>query len=183
MRDPTIARNYAEVLLSLARKANDLEGWSVMIGDIADAMERDETLHRFLDSPRVSEEHKNRLLSTALQDRMPRLFVRFLQTLVSNRRQMLIPIIAEEYRALVDEVTGRVQARVTVAREPDEAQRQAIVAALSRAVGKQVVPHVIVNPAIMGGLIVRIGDTVMDGSVRRRLSALRSRLLAGSPTA
>jgi len=183
MREPTIARNYAEALFELARKGGELDGWGAMISDVADAMTRDDRLRRFLESPRVSAEEKNEVLGKALQDRMPRLLVRYLQALVRHRRQMLIPQIAAEYRALVDEAEGRVHAQVTVATDAAAADRDAIARDLSRVLGKRVVPHVTVNPAILGGVVVRVGDVVMDGSVRRRLSVLRSRLERGRPTA
>jgi F-type H+-transporting ATPase subunit delta len=178
MRDATIARNYAEVLLDLARKGGDLDGWGRMIADVADAVSRDPTLRGFLETPRVSAAEKNAILAKAFQDRMPRLLVRFLQALVSNRRQMLIPEIATEYQALVDEVSGRVHAQVTLSREPAAEERDALARELSRVLGRQVVPHVTVNPEILGGVVVRVGDTVMDGSVRRRLAMLEHRLLA-----
>jgi F-type H+-transporting ATPase subunit delta len=108
---------------------------------------------------------------------MPRNFVRFLQALVRNRRQMLIPAIAHEYLDLVDRVEGRVHASVTVAREADDSDRQMIAQQLSRALGKDVVPHFHVDAGILGGLVVRVGDTVLDGSVRRRLATLRARML------
>jgi F-type H+-transporting ATPase subunit delta len=179
MRDVTIARNYADALLTLARKAGDTTGWGTMIADVADAMERDEALRRFLESPRVDAAQKNAILGRAFQDRMPRLFVRYLQALVNNRRQMLIPQIAIAYRDLLDEAEGRVHARVTLATEPTEAETEAIAQQLGRSLGKTVVPHVVVNPAILGGVVVRVGDRVMDGSVRRRLATLRNRLVYG----
>jgi len=178
MRDTTIARNYAEALLALARKAGDLQAWGRLIDDVAAAMERDDRLRRFLEAPQISADQKNAVLAKAYEDRAPRLFLRYLQRLVMNRRQMLIPQIANEYRDLVDEVEGRVHAQVTVARPIEEAERDAIGRQLSRTMGKPVVPQVRVNPNIMGGIVVRIGDRVMDGSVRRRLGILRSRMLA-----
>ena len=179
MRDATIARNYAEVLLALARRSdNDLDAWGRRIGDIAEAMRGDARLRRFLESPRVSEDDKNAVFARALNAAAaPRTFVRFLQTLISNRRQMLIPEIAVEYQNLVDEAEGRLHADVTVARPSSAAEERALAEHLTRALGKRVVPHMRVNPAILGGVVVRIGDTVMDGSVRRRLVALRSRLV------
>ena len=181
MRDATIARNYAEVLFALAGRANnDLDGWGRLIGDLADAIRSDVRLRRYLESPRVSEDEKNAILARALgASATPRTFVRFVHTLVNNRRQMLIPEIAVEYQNLVDATEGRLHADVTVARPATPDQEQVIADQLSRALGKRVVPHVRVNPAIIGGVVVRIGDTIMDGSVRRRLAALRNRLVAG----
>jgi F-type H+-transporting ATPase subunit delta len=176
MREESVARNYAQALLELAQKARDPVGWGTMIADVSAAVQREATLRRFLESPRVSADEKNVVLAKAFQDRLPRLLVRFLQLLVANRRQMLIPEIAREYMTLLDEVEGRVHADVTVARPVDGDEERALTTQLSRAVGKAVVPHFVVDPSILGGIIVRYGDTLMDGSVRRRLATLRSRL-------
>ncbi len=180
MREPTIARNYAETLVALAKKANDLEGWGTMIGELADALQRDPRLPRFLESPRIDADRKNEIIAAAFQDRLPRVFVRFIQAVINHRRQSLIPQIAIEYQALVDEEVGRVHAQVTVARDPDADTQGTITRRLSETVGKSVVPHYQVNPAILGGVVVRIGDLVMDGSVRRRLAVLKARMLRGA---
>ncbi|HXT18508.1 MAG TPA: F0F1 ATP synthase subunit delta [Gemmatimonadaceae bacterium] len=177
MRETTIARNYAEALLELARSANDLRGWGEMIDSVANGIESDRRLRVFLESPRVSAQQKNEIFQKAYGNSLPRNFVRFLQALVNNRRQMLIPVIAHEYHDLVDQVEGRLHASVTVAREADDNDRHVITQQLSRALGKDVVPHFHVNPSILGGVVVRVGDTVLDGSVRRRLSTLRSKML------
>jgi F-type H+-transporting ATPase subunit delta len=179
MRDTTIARNYAETLLVLASKAEDLRGWGRTITDLATAVEQDATLRLFLESPRIGAGEKIRVLGQAFQDRMPRLMVRFLQSLVTHRRQMLIPEIAREYLDLVDAAEGRMHARVTLARESSDAEVKAIAAQLSRVFGKEVVPHVTIDPAIVGGVLVNVGDTVLDGSVRKRLGTLRRRMLRG----
>lgn len=177
MRDPTISRNYAETLVSLARKADDLDGWGAMITEFADAIESDARLRGFLSTPRMSAKGKVEIITQAFNDRLPRLFVRFLAAVIRNRRQRLIPQIAEEYALLVDEVKGRVHARVTLSREPDERLRGTVERQLGTITGKQVVPHFVVKPEILGGVIARIGDTVMDGSLARRLETLRGRML------
>ncbi|MBV9879529.1 MAG: F0F1 ATP synthase subunit delta [Gemmatirosa sp.] len=181
MRDSTIARNYAEVLLTLARRADDPTGWGRTLTEIADALGSDVALRNFLESPRVSAEQKSEVLAKAFQDRVPRLFVKYLQTLVAKGRQMLLPEIATEYRNLLDEAEGRVHAQVTFARPVSDEQRDAVAQGLSRTLGKQVVPHVVVDPAIIGGVVVKVGDRVMDGSVRRRLRLLRDRMVYGAP--
>lgn len=172
----SIARNYAEALLTLARKADDAAGWGGMLRQVANAISTDATLTRFLESPRIAAEAKSDVLAKALGERVPRLFLRFLQQLVKNRRQMLIPAIADEYDTLLDASEGIVHARVTVAREAGEEETAMIADRLSKVVGKKVVPHVSVDPAIIGGVVVRLGDTVMDGSVRRKLAKLRRRM-------
>jgi len=179
MRDTTIARNYAETLLVLAGRANDLRGWGALITELAEAMDTNPKLRLFLESPRVGAAEKNAVLSKALTERTPRNFLRFVQSLVTHRRQMLIPAIAREYLDLVDAAEGRMHARVTVARETSEADTSAITAQLSRMFGKDVIPHVSIDPAIMGGVIVHVGDTVLDGSVRKRLMSVRRRMLVG----
>lgn len=179
MREVSIAKNYAESLLALARKAGDPAAWGAAIGAVGDAVAGDETLRRFLEAPQISAAEKNAVLAKALGRVAPApTFVRFVQKLVTNRRQMLLPAVATEYHNLLDEAEGRVHARVTVAREMDAAAQASIAAALSAALQKTVVPHVAVDPRILGGVVVRVGDTVMDGSVRRRLARLRDRLVA-----
>ena len=178
MRETTIARNYAEALLELARRAGNPAGWGKLIRDVANGMEEDATVSLFLESPKISEAQKNEVFAQALSDRVPRHFLRYLQTLVRKRRQMLIPVIASEYEALLDVHEGRVHANVTVARETSDAQVSVIADQLSRVVGLTVVPHMNVNPAILGGVVVKIGDTVMDGSVRRRLARLKTQMLS-----
>jgi F-type H+-transporting ATPase subunit delta len=108
------------------------------------------------------------------------MLVRFLQILVRNRRQMLIPLIAAEYTRLLDDLEGRIHADVTVARPMDAAAQAVLADRLTKSMGagKRVTPVIRVFPAIMGGAIVRIGDTVVDGSVRTRLGRLRQRLAA-----
>ncbi len=180
MRDTTIARNYAEALLALARKANALESWGTLMAAVSDAVTTDARLANFLAAPQVAAEAKNTVLEKAFGPALPRPLVRFLQKLVQNRRQTLIPEIAVEYANLVDEAEGRVHAQVTLAREASAADREAIAKQLSARLGKTVVPHLHVNPAILGGVIVKVGDTVMDGSVKKRLGMLRSRLATGA---
>ena len=177
MNESTIGRNYAEALLVLAQKNGDIEQWGELLDAIATAMREDQTLRTFLESPKLAATHKIEILEKALGQKVPKLFLRYIETVIQKRRQMLIPAIATEYQALIDESENRLHANVTVAREPAEPEKDALARQLSRLFGKRVVPHISQNPAILGGVIVRVGDTVMDGSVRKRLSVLKQRML------
>jgi F-type H+-transporting ATPase subunit delta len=177
MNDATIGRNYAETLMVLAKRVDAEEAWGKLIEDFGTAMREDHMLRTFLESPKIAASQKIAIVDKALGTRVPPLFLKFIETVISKRRQMLIPAIAIEYRALIDESEDRVHANVTLARDPGEPERDALVRQLSRLFGKRVVPHITLNPGILGGLIVKVGDTVMDGSVRRRLATLRSRMI------
>jgi F-type H+-transporting ATPase subunit delta len=178
MRNSTIARNYAEALLELAKRAKDLRGWGSLINGLADAMQRDQKLRAFLETPRVDAPTKNKVLRKALTDRAPSKFVRFVESVVSHRRQMLFPEIAQEYMDLVDAAENRMHASVTVAKAVDDKTQKMITDRLSKIFDKTVVPHMTVDERILGGLVVRVGDTVMDGSLRRKLGTLKQKMLA-----
>lgn len=188
MHDASIAKNYAEALLELARKADAarpaaagsataVEAWGAVLHALAGAVESDATLRRFLEAPQVAAADKSRILAKGLDGRAPTTFIRFIQKLVTNRRQLLIPGVAAAYTDLLDAAAGRVHARLTFARAVSDADRDAIAARLSGVLRKTIVPHAVVNPAILGGVVVRIGGTVIDGSVRRRLDAVRAKML------
>ena len=94
-------------------------------------------------------------------------------------RQRLLREIATEYQALLDIKHNRVRAGVTLARQADPALQREIQAALSRQLGKEVLATFHVDPEILGGTVVRVGERIHDGSVRRRATKLRRQLLSG----
>ncbi len=176
MRDVTIARNYAEALFDLATRADGVESWGTLLDQTAAAMSTP-AIEAMLMSPRVSREEKVRIVTAALHD-APRGFVLFFAALIRRGRQVLVSAVADEYRALADARLGRVRAGITLARDADPLARQVIAERLSEALGKDVIAGFATDPDILGGTIIRIGDRVYDGSVRKRLSRLRQRLLA-----
>lgn len=177
MRAVTIARNYAETLFELARRAGETEAWGDLM-DVTAAALGTPRIEAVLMTPRVATERKVRIVSDALEG-APGPFVLFLAAVIRRGRQVLLPTIADEYRAMLDQSLGRVRAGVTLARPADAARQAEIVAKLSAALGKEVLAGFVTDPAILGGTIVKIGDQVYDGSVRKRLGRLRRQLIAG----
>ncbi len=177
MRPTTIARNYAEALFSLGEQSGRTTEYAQLIDAVAGAIELAPEVQVLLISPRVPKAAKSRLLAAALPN-APKEFVRFLQAVVQRGRQGLFPEIAQEYATLVDVKFNRVRAGVTLAKEPDEALRESIRKALTDALGKEVLPSFTADPAILGGTIVRVGERIYDGSVRRRMARLRRQLLS-----
>jgi len=177
----TIARNYAEALL-LAAEAGDtgaVELYGRLMDAVAGAVQADERIAVALDSPRVAKATKSALLERALGDVTPPEFVRFLQAVVRRGRQGLFGEIAHEYQALVDLKLDRVHAGVVLVEEPDARLEKQIVERLTAAIGKDVRAHFRAERAIIGGVVVRVGDRVYDGSLKRKLAVLRRRMLTG----
>jgi len=178
VKNTTIARNYAEALFLAARDGQALEQYGQLLDAVAGAVQADERIAVALESPRVAKATKARLLAQALGDLAPEV-VRFLQAVVRRGRQGLLGDIAHEYQVLLDVKLNRVHAGVTLAAEPDARLEKQIVERLGRALGREVRAHFRSDRGILGGVVVRVGDRVFDGSLRRRVAALRRQLLAG----
>lgn len=176
MREVTIARNYAETLFELGGKT---EGGVERYGDLIDetaAAFGAPSVEAMLMSPRVTREQKVGIVTSALAG-APRPFVLFITAVIKRGRQVLIPRIADEYRELLDARLGRVRASITLARDADPLTRQVIAERLGKAIGKEVVAAFVTDPAILGGTIVKVGDRIYDGSVRKRLARLKQQLV------
>jgi F-type H+-transporting ATPase subunit delta len=171
-----VARSYAASVFELAQRHGLLDEFSASFNALS-GMLNDPTVRNFLQSPKLDARTKKQVLQAALGDKVHPLFLNFLLVAVDKRRQMLLGDIAREYYSLVEAAHGRMHVSVTVAHEPSAELHQEIRNRLSSIFGKQVVPHVHVDSKILGGIIVRHEDKVIDGSLRRRLVAMRRRLL------
>lgn len=181
MRSELIARNYAETLLDLADRnggAAAMDQFAAALDEVAGLVQGDPRVRQFLETPRVTAADKKKVLQGALAGRAPQLFLRFVSVLVDKRRQTLLPEIAEAYRGLVDERMGRVRVEVAISHLPDEALQAEIGNALARRLGRTVIPTFTVDPELLGGLVVKVGDEILDGSVRTRAARLRRAMMA-----
>ena len=177
MRAPTIARNYAEVLFTLGEKSGRTGEYAGLLEALSAAVDSAPEAQAVLMSPKVTRQQKGELLAAAIPG-APEELVHFLKAVVKRGRQLLLGEIALQFGTLLDVKHNRVRAGITVARAPDAALQAEIGAALGKALGKDVVPTFVVDPEILGGAIIRVGDRVLDGSVRRKLAQLRRQLLA-----
>ncbi|HJQ65311.1 MAG TPA: ATP synthase F1 subunit delta [Gemmatimonadales bacterium] len=178
MKSTTVAKNYAEALLTAAGTGGRVELFGRLMDAVAGAV-TDTTIAVVLESPRVAKPVKAKLLAEALEGAAPVEFVRFLQAVIRRGRQGLLGEIAQQYQSLVDAKENRVHAGVTLTAAPDDQLQQQIVDRLTKVLRKEVRAHFRSDDGILGGVIVRVGDRVYDGSLKRRLSLLKRRMLTG----
>lgn len=177
MRETTVARSYAEALFELGEKHAAHDDFAQGLNTITTLLDSDPRVRAFMDTPKIEVAQKKSALRSALGDSVSPMFMNFVLVVLRKRRQRLLRTIAAEYRELLDEKLGRLHVQVTLAHEPDEATEQGVKAELSRILGRTVIPHITVDPELLGGIVVRYGDRVLDGSLRRRLRALRQRMV------
>ena len=177
MRDQTVARNYAETLFELASRNEGLERYQEGIEVVARLLEENPSFRLFLETPRIAADDKKNVLRKSFGGAVPKPLLNFLLVVLDKRRQRLLREIARQYHDLVDERMNRVHAEVTVARPLDDEALKVVSQRLTALLGKTAIPHVRVKPEILGGIIVRAGDTIYDGSLRRRLEGMRRQLL------
>lgn len=178
MRDATVARNYAETLFELARRHEGIEVYSEGVEMVARLLDENPDVRLFLETPRIDTAEKKAVLRRVFGDVLPEGLVNFLLVTIDKRRQRLIRQIAREYHAIVDEHLDRAHVEVTVARPVDEETESRMAERLGSLLGKTAIPHVRVDPSIVGGVVFRTGDTIYDGSLRRRMDRMKRQLLA-----
>ncbi|MGH7458032.1 MAG: ATP synthase F1 subunit delta [Longimicrobiaceae bacterium] len=177
MANSLVAQSYAETLLELAGQNGEPEEFALELDGLAQLVRADAGVRRFMESPRIGAGEKKRVLRDALAGEVPELLLRFLLVVTEKRRERLIPQIAVAYRELLDREQGRIRAVVTLAVEAGDALQGEITEYLETRTGRTVIPEFRTDPSILGGIRVRLGDRVLDGSLRRRLAGMRARLL------
>jgi len=182
MSRTAVARNYAETFLALADRSDDAESWVGLLGEIASLYRDVPGFRALLDTPRIPREEKQAVLRDVLGDRYPQLLVRFVLIVLQKRRQSLLPEMEHAARELLDERSGRIHASVALSIEADRELRHEIEQALGRVLGRRVSADFRKDSRLLGGMVVRVQDRIMDGSLRRRLQLMRRALIeeAGS---
>jgi F-type H+-transporting ATPase subunit delta len=168
------AKRYAQAVLSLARDRKSLDAWQADLGTL-NALMADPKAGQFFASPRISLREKVQLLDSALLNAQPE--ARNLARLLAERNRL--GIVGDLYRIYNDArlaEQGIAVANVTTADDLNPAEQAVIAEQLKRLVGKEIELRLKTDPAIIGGIVARVGDQLIDGSVVTRLRQLRARL-------
>ncbi len=177
-----IARRYAEAMFELARKHNTLDRTLEDLKGIAQLF-ANRKLAYLLREPRVPAQRKETALREALASRVLPLSLNLALLIVQRELVDMMPTIASEYEQYLLNYRNQAVAVVTSATSLEESQATRVKQALERATGKSILMQTRTDPSILGGIIARVGDQIIDGSVRYRLHALQQQLLTGASAA
>ena len=172
----TVARPYAQAAFDLARESSTLAQWSDMLG-FAAAVSVDSAMREAIDSPNLSVVEQANLFTQVCGDQFDDQGQNFVKLLAENRRLTLFPEIAALYEDLRAEAEGTLEATVISAKPMSDAQQQEMASALKARFDRDVVLKVEVDESMVGGAIIRAGDTVIDGSVRGKLEKFATALI------
>ena len=168
------ARRYAQALFQLATEQGKEEAWMDDLRRAQDAL-AEPTVALYLGVPQVPMASKLDAVAQVMGG-ADQLLTNAISLLVQRRSLGIVPGVVREYAALLNESQGKAQARVTSAAALSDAQQDRLRGLLHDMLDKDVVLDLSVDPEIMGGMVVQVGDQIIDGSVRSRLQALKRRL-------
>lgn len=167
----TVARPYAQAAFDEAQKLGELKAWSEMLHSAAAAVVQDD-MQSIIKSTKVTTAQLNGLILAICGGKLKATAENFLKLLVESKRLEVLPEILEMFEKLRAEAEKSVDVVVTSAFELNEAQKQKIAAALKVRMGREIKLSCDTNRELLGGIIIRAGDKVIDGSARTRLSEL-----------
>lgn len=175
--DSKVAKRYASALFAAAGKLGKTDAIENDLAGLDSLWNQVPALRRALESPLVPGERKHAVVDKALSDGVDPLSKAFLHLLIEKRREDILPSVREEFVRQADTARGLVRAEATTAVPLVDSQRAALVAALEKRTGKRIELSVREEPGILAGVLVRMEDTVIDGSVRGALERLREQML------
>jgi F-type H+-transporting ATPase subunit delta len=178
-RPTTAARRYAEAAFELAKRDDALDKWRDDLRN-ANALLGEERVNRIVDNPALPFADRRRVIDDLLEKRIGKPARNLISLLAERRRLGLLPAIVAEYQRLLNRERGIAIAIVTSAAELSRDEQRAIEERLRQMTGSDVELDVRIDEGLIGGLTVRVGDRLLDASVRGRLERLRDQLVAGT---
>jgi F-type H+-transporting ATPase subunit delta len=171
----TIARPYAEAAFELARAANALPAWSSMLRYVS-AVVAEPAMARSLDNPKFTPGDKESLILSVCGEKLDAMARQFVRVLVEADRVAVLPQIAALFDELKNDAEGVATARIDSAFPLTDAQLAELKEALEKRFGKKIEATVNVDPELVGGARITVGDTVIDASVRAQLQSMANQL-------
>jgi len=175
-RDVVVAKRYAQALFELAAASKIVSEVEQQLKLVVDAINSDEQLIKFLELPNVQPENKVQLLRDSFGENLSELVYNTLRLIIERGRQSIISNVYESYIKISGEALGQAKATVYTAELLSDAELADVAAQFEKVTGKKIIAEQVVNKALLGGVQVRIGDRLYDGSLASKLERLQNTL-------
>jgi F-type H+-transporting ATPase subunit delta len=166
-----VAKSYAKALFAVAREQNSIEKFESELAAIVQSFNHDNVIS-FLNHPNIAMKEKHKVVEIAIQGKVSPALLQTILLMVERGRIVAIQTVLQAYRKIADEALGRAHAHVTSAFPISSPQQQDIIASFSKLTGKSITIEAEVDSSLLGGIRVRIGDTMYDGSLATKLATL-----------
>lgn len=171
------AKIYARALVEMAEEKGQLDEISSEVRQLAELIRTQPDLAKLIASPAIATPERRAMLERLFRGKLSDTTYKFLQVVNGKNRLMELPNILTSFDELIAERRGIVEVDVYVAQRMDAAEAQAVAGRIGAALKKEVVLHQYVNPDLIGGLVIRVGDQLIDGSVATQLKNMRTKLI------
>lgn len=173
----SVITGYAEALFSVVQAEGELDRVEDELYRFGKVLETNHELKQALSDQSIDKNQRIKVLEQLLEDKVSTHTLGLLNFVVTQGRARQLPQILEQLSTMAAEARAAAIAEVRTAVPLDDQQQARLVDALSKATGKKIELKVIVDPSVLGGLVAKVGDTVIDGSVKRRLEQLREQVI------
>lgn len=176
MISESVARRYVKALFQAAQEGGQADALAPLLQGLQSLYHGNDALRAALSNPRLPDANKRAVVLKLVGDNPPDLLERFVSLLLAKRRIEVLRHAGSVYQELLDEAAGVRHAQVVAAFPLGKEQEQQLADLLSRQLGAAITVESRVDPAVIGGLSVKVGDLLIDGTIRRRLEQLREKV-------
>lgn len=171
-----VARRYARALLVAAKQQQSVIEAQQDLDAIVQILQAKPELKEFLESPEQARDRKRATIDKLFADRARPITLQLLRLLIEKRRENILQLIRDEYQRLREQEEGILRIKISSAQQLDEKQKQALIERIEQETKRKVIAETEVDPKLIGGVTIRYGDFLLDGSIAGALKRLRERL-------
>jgi F-type H+-transporting ATPase subunit delta len=179
MAELSVVRRYARALFDTAQRSQSIQQVEDDLKGVDQTLRGMPQLQRILRAPTIAGPRKRELAEKVFGTRVSPLTLRFVTLVIDRRRESVLSQVYPEFRRLANAARNLLPVEVTSAVPLTDPERDALVKSLTARTGKSIQLQASVDPELLGGMVVRMGDTIIDGSVRAKLRQLRAHLTGG----
>ncbi|MFO7819545.1 MAG: ATP synthase F1 subunit delta [Halanaerobacter sp.] len=169
MIEQEIAEKYAEALFELVTEENELEDIAAEFADVIEIAQENKELNQVLNHPKLNYEQKKEIVAEIFKGQISTDLFNFLKLLIDKNRIEFLDEIYQEFNSLVEDRENKLEVKVTAPLELSTAQKKSLKKKLGNILDKDITLELEIEPDLIGGLILKIGDKVIDGSIRNYL--------------